>query len=158
MRGVPKFGVQVECPARRGIGAGLKGDASFWGRTARPGCAASVGFHLRHIAGSTDRLLTYARGQRLSETQRQALALEKGPGDPPADAATLVRGAQTAIQDALEVIRVVPRETLFAPRTVGRGALPTNVFGLLSHLAQHTQRHTGQLITTAKIIRGLGLR
>ncbi len=65
---------------------------------------------------------------------------------------------QTAIQDALEVIRVVPRETLFAPRTVGRGALPTNVFGLLSHLAQHTQRHTGQLITTAKIIRGLGLR
>ncbi|MBI4572307.1 MAG: DinB family protein [candidate division NC10 bacterium] len=124
----------------------------------RPGSAASVGFHLRHIAGSTDRLLTYARGERLSEAQRQALALEKEPGDPPADAATLVREAQAAIQGALEAIRGTSRETLFAPRSVGRAALPTNVFGLLCHVAEHTQRHTGQLITTAKIVRGLGLR
>ena len=124
----------------------------------RPGGAASLGFHLRHIAGSTDRLLTYARGERLNEAQRQALALEKEPGDPPADAASLVREAQAAIQGALETIRGAPRETLFAPRSIGRAALPTNVFGLLCHVAEHTQRHTGQVITTAKIVRGLGLR
>jgi len=28
----------------------------------------------------------------------------------------------------------------------------------LFHIAEHTQRHTGQVITTAKIVRGLGLR
>ena len=32
---------------------------------ARPAGVASVGFHLRHIVGSLDRLLTYARGGQL---------------------------------------------------------------------------------------------
>ena len=39
-----------------------------------PGGAASPGFHLVHLAGSTDRLLTYARGEALSASQRAALA------------------------------------------------------------------------------------
>jgi len=124
----------------------------------KPGGAASVGFHLRHIAGSTDRLLTYARGERLTEAQRQAAALEQQPGDPPADAATLVGEARAAIERALTAIRAVPQESLFDPRAVGRAGLPTNVFGLLCHIAEHTQRHTGQIITTAKIVRGLSLR
>ena len=123
----------------------------------KPGGAASVGFHLRHIAGSTDRLLTYARGERLSEAQRQAAALEQQPGDPPADAATLLREARAAIERALTAIRAVPNESLFDARAVGRAALPTSVLGLLCHIAEHTQRHTGQVITTAKIVRGLGL-
>ena len=122
-----------------------------------PGGAASLGFHLRHIGGSIDRLLTYARGERLTESQRQALASEKEPGDPPGDAATLVRGSQAAIQRALGAIRTLPKESLFDPRTIGRAALPTNVLGLLFHIAEHTQRHTGQVITTAKIVRGLGI-
>lgn len=122
-----------------------------------PGGAASLGFHLRHIGGSIDRLLTYARGERLTESQRQALASEKEPGDPPVDAATLVRGSQAAIQRALGAIRTLPKESLFDPRTIGRAALPTNVLGLLFHIAEHTQRHTGQVITTAKIVRGLGV-
>ena len=138
--------------------AGATTDLTMQELWVRPAGAASLGFHLRHIAGSTDRLLTYARGERLSEGQRQALALEKEAGDPPADAATLLREVQAAIQGALEAIRGTPRETLFAPRTIGRAALPTNVFGLLCHVAEHTQRHTGQVITTAKIVRGLGLR
>jgi uncharacterized damage-inducible protein DinB len=128
--------------------------AELW---VKPGGAASVGFHLRHIAGSTDRLLTYARGERLTETQRQAVALEGEPGDPPANATALVGEAQAAIARALTALRAVPKESLYDPRTVGRAALPTNVFGLLCHVAEHTQRHTGQVITTAKIIRGLGL-
>lgn len=123
----------------------------------KPGGAASVGFHLRHIAGSTERLLTYARGERLTEAQRGAAAVEGEPGNPPADGATLVREAQAVIERALAAIGAVPKESLFVPRTVGRAALPTNVFGLLCHVAEHIQRHTGQVITTAKIVRGLSL-
>ena len=70
----------------------------------------------------------------------------------------LVQPLESQVQGALEAIRGASRETLFAPRSVGRAALPTNVFGLLCHVAEHTQRHTGQVITTAKIVRGLGLR
>ena len=123
----------------------------------KPGGAASLGFHLRHIAGSTDRLLTYARGEQLTEGQRQALALEQQPGDPPADTATLLREAQAAIERALAAMLAVSKESLFDPRSIGRSVLPTNVFGILCHIAEHTQRHTGQTITTAKIVRGLGL-
>ena len=121
----------------------------------KPGGAASLGFHLRHIAGSTDRLLTYARGDQLTDAQRQGIALEQQAGDPPADAATLVREARAAIECALAAIRTVPKESLLDARAIGRAALPTNVFGLLCHIAEHTQRHTGQIITTAKIVRGL---
>ena len=32
----------------------------------RPGDAATAGYHLQHLAGSLDRLLTYARGEPLS--------------------------------------------------------------------------------------------
>ena len=123
----------------------------------RPGGAASLGFHLRHIAGSTDRLLTYARGDRLSEAQRQAVAMEQHPGDPPADAATLVREARAAIGSALDAIQAAPKASQYDARAIGRAALPTTVFGLLCHIAEHTQRHTGQVITTVKIVRGLGL-
>jgi uncharacterized damage-inducible protein DinB len=124
----------------------------------KPGGSASLGFHLRHIAGSIERLLTYARGEQLNETQRQAIPLEGQPGDPPAQAASLIRGAQAAIESALAAIRRAPKASLFEPRTIGRKALPTNVIGLLFHIGEHTQRHTGQIITTAKIVRGLGLR
>jgi uncharacterized damage-inducible protein DinB len=37
-------------------------------------------------------------------------------------------------------------------RTVGKKQLPTTVAGLLVHIADHTQRHVGQAITTAKIV------
>jgi uncharacterized damage-inducible protein DinB len=62
------------------------------------------------------------------------------------------------IARALAAIKVAPKESLLDPRAIGRAALPTNVFGLLCHIAEHTQRHTGQVVTTAKIVRGLGLR
>jgi uncharacterized damage-inducible protein DinB len=127
--------------------------AELW---AKPGGAASVGFHLKHIRGSLGRMLAYARGRPLDPTQMRELAAEGQPGDPPADADTLVRAAQGAITDALEALRSTPPEELFAVRTVGRQALPTNVIGLLFHLAEHTQRHTGQVITTTKIVRREG--
>jgi uncharacterized damage-inducible protein DinB len=123
----------------------------------RPGGAASIGFHLRHVAGSIDRLLTYARGEALDSRQRAFLTAEQDAGQPATDTATLVRDAQAAIARALAVVRSTPPSALLEPRSVGRAALPTNVLGLLVHIAEHTQRHTGQIITTAKIVRGLGL-
>lgn len=118
----------------------------------RPGGAASVGFHLRHIAGSIDRLLTYARGEALSDAQRAEVQAEETPGAP-GDATALLEGARRAIERALAQIRATPRASLLEPRGVGRAQLPSTVLGLLFHVAEHTQRHTGQLIATARAVR-----
>src|SRR5688572_8608671 len=118
----------------------------------RPGGAASVGFHLRHIAGSIDRLLAYARGEALSDAQRAAARAEEEPGAP-GDADDLLAGAQAAIAAALAQIRATPPATLLDVRGVGRAQLPSTVLGLLFHVAEHTQRHTGQLIATARAVR-----
>jgi len=121
---------------------------------ARPGGAASVGFHLRHVAGVLDRLLTYARGEELREEQRRAVGAEGHPGEPPADAATLLRGTRAAIESALDQVRATAPETLLLPRAVGRKRLPSTVLGLLYHAAEHATRHAGQAVTTATILRG----
>ena len=117
----------------------------------RPGGAASAGYHLQHLAGSLDRLLTYARGESLSEAQRRALA---GEGTPGASADALVAAAMAAIERALEQLRGTPAERLLEPREVGRARLPSTVLGLLFHAAEHTSRHAGQLVTTLKVVRG----
>jgi hypothetical protein len=121
---------------------------------ARPGGAASVGFHLRHVAGVLDRLSTYARGEALSERQMKALRAEGEPGDPPADARGLVLVARAAVERTLAQVRSTPREALLEPRGVGRRQLPSNVLGLLHHAAEHAVRHTGQALTTAKTVLG----
>lgn len=118
-----------------------------------PGGAASVGFHVLHLIGSTDRLLTYARGETLSDAQRARLAAEKHPVR--ADAASLLEDLRTTIDAALEQLRRTPPASLQEPRTVGRAALPTTVVGLLFHAGEHAQRHAGQAVTTAKIVRAL---
>jgi uncharacterized damage-inducible protein DinB len=119
---------------------------------AKPGGAASIGFHLRHLAGSLDRLLTYANGRQLSAAQRQALTDEGRSGGPAERPDTLVRAAQSAIDRALNQIRTTPLCTLDEAREVGRDRLPSTVLGLLFHTAEHAQRHSAQIITTAKII------
>jgi uncharacterized damage-inducible protein DinB len=121
----------------------------------RPGGAAAVGFHLKHVAGVVDRLSTYARGEPLDERQMAALRAEGEAGDPPAAAADLVRAAQAAVERALAEVRATPREALLEPRGVGRRQLPSNVLGLLHHAAEHATRHTGQALTTSRIVRGL---
>jgi uncharacterized damage-inducible protein DinB len=124
--------------------------AQLW---TRPGGAASVGFHLKHVAGVLDRLPTYARGEALGDRQMQALRAEGEPGDPPADLATLVRETRAAVEGALAQVRATTREALLEPRAVGRRQLPSTVLGLLHHAAEHATRHTGQAITTARIVR-----
>jgi uncharacterized damage-inducible protein DinB len=120
---------------------------------AKPGGAASAGFHLRHIVGSLDRLLSYARGTQLEREQFAYLRAEGEPGEPPDSAQALVASAQAAIDSAVEVLRSTDDSVLMHARSVGRGALPSTVLGLLFHSAEHTHRHTGQLATTSKIVR-----
>lgn len=118
----------------------------------RPNGAASFAFHLRHIAGSIDRLLTYAKNQKLNRGQFAELAAE-AEFDENTDAQSLVRMTNERIEQAIDFLRVVDLESLFEKRVVGRLELPTNVFGLLFHVAEHTQRHAGQAVTTAKVVR-----
>jgi uncharacterized damage-inducible protein DinB len=127
--------------------------AQLW---ARPGGAASIGYHARHAAGSLDRLLTYARGETLSEAQREALASEGAPDLADGAASRLADAFDAAIDRALKQVAATQERTLLEARGVGRVQLPSTVIGLLFHAAEHTQRHAGQLVTTAKIVRGLG--
>jgi len=120
---------------------------------ARPGGAASIGFHLKHLAGSLDRLLTYARGESLSEAQRVALDAEERAGSGVERPDILCRVVDEAIGKALDQLRATRVETLHEQRRVGRAGLPSTVLGLLFHAAEHAQRHAGQIVTTAKIIR-----
>src|SRR6266478_6472623 len=48
---------------------------------ARPYNLAPLGFQLRHIAGSVDRLVTYLMGDALDEAQMAALRTETEPGE-----------------------------------------------------------------------------
>src|SRR5271163_1289640 len=52
------------------------GDLSGEELNARPDGLASVAFHIRHIARSIDRLLSYAEGKQLNEEQLAALKTE----------------------------------------------------------------------------------
>jgi len=121
---------------------------------ARPGGAASVAFHLTHCMGSLDRLYTYARGEQLSEQQLAALRAEPAANEKPTTANALLRNIDASVDRALAQVRGTSADELLAPREVGRGRLPSTVLGLLFHGAEHTQRHLGQAVTMARVVRG----
>jgi uncharacterized damage-inducible protein DinB len=118
---------------------------------ATPHGFGSAGFHMRHIAGSTDRLMTYLQRRALSGDQMAVLAAEHEPRG--AGAAELLALVNSAFRNAEEVVKKTDPSTLAEPRTVGRKHLPTTVAGLLTHIAEHTQRHVGQAISAAKLAR-----
>lgn len=118
---------------------------------ARPAGAPSLLFHLQHLAGSTERLFTYARGESLTEDQRQTLEAEGRPNSKPSLAA-LLSCVDTTIERAMTQLRETPEDTLLDARTVGRLQLPSTVLGLLMHAAEHASRHVGQIVTTARIV------
>lgn len=108
----------------------------------------SVGFHVRHIAGSTGRLMTYLEQGSLSEGQLEALTAEDSPDGPGRE--ELIALVDRAFREAELAIRSIDTAKLSEPRAVGRQKLPTTVIGLLVHIAEHTQRHVGQAISAAK--------
>lgn len=106
-------------------------------------------FHVRHIAHSLDRLLTYTEGSGLDVIQQAALRVELEPG---MTREALLGEFTTALREAEGRIRTLPLDQLEQPRFVGGKKLPTTLGGLLVHLADHTQRHAGQAVTTAKLL------
>jgi uncharacterized damage-inducible protein DinB len=116
----------------------------------RPGGIAPVAFHLRHIARSMDRLLTYAEGRQLSPEQIAAMKAEMDPG---ATRNELLAELVIAFAKSAKRIRSFSPHQMEEERKVGKKQLPSSVGGLLVHVADHTQRHVGQAITTAKVVR-----
>ena len=118
----------------------------------RPFGLMPVARHLRHIARSTDRLLAYAEGKQLSEAQLQALKTEER-GDE--TLAALMAEVEASFRSASDRIRALASCDLEAPRGIGRKQLRASAGGELIHVADHTQRHVGQLVTTAKVLMAL---
>ena len=115
---------------------------------AKPHGFGSVGFHLRHIAGSTDRLMSYLRGEQLSDAQMQFLKNEHEPG---ASRDELLAAMDAVFKRSEDFARSLDPSRLTEAREIGRKRLPTTVLGLLTHIAEHTQRHVGQAISAAKL-------
>ena len=110
---------------------------------------ASVGFQMRHIAGSIDRLTTYLRGGQLSEEQLAALRGEQEPG---AGFDELMESLEVEFQRTEAVVRAIAPASYEERRLVGRKQLPTSVGGLIVHISEHTQRHLGQAVLTSKLV------
>jgi uncharacterized damage-inducible protein DinB len=122
---------------------------------AQPLGLSSIAFHLRHIARATDRILTYAEGEQLSAEQLALFKSEQGSEGQQEPLAELLSEVEVSFTDAAERIRVLATANLETPRFVGRKQLPTSIGGAMIHVADHTQRHVGQVVTTAKVIAAL---
>jgi uncharacterized damage-inducible protein DinB len=121
-----------------------------------PAGVATVGFHLQHIAGVLDRMHTYAKGQALSERQLAALAVE-GKTDHAIHVQPLVEALAVQIDKFVTYLKNTEEATLTEFRSVGRQQLPSTVLGLLFHGAEHTMRHTGQLLVTVRVVKTAAL-
>ena len=117
---------------------------------AQPLGLPALGFHLRHIARSVDRILTYAEGGQMSADQ---MALLKSEQNGEESLAALLGEVEAAFARAAERIRTLAGADFNLPRSVGRKMLPTSIGGALIHVADHTQRHVGQVVTTAKVLK-----
>jgi uncharacterized damage-inducible protein DinB len=125
-------------------------DQKLWDR---PAGVASVGFHLQHFSGVLSRLFTYARGESLDAAQREALAAEQQPARANVSVQDLVEAFRREVDRAIEALRATDERTLGDARAIGRAKLPSTKLGLFVHAAEHTQRHVGQLLVTARVLR-----
>ena len=121
----------------------------------KPHGLTPLGFHIRHIGGSIDRLVTYMMGNQLSDTQLEYLKTEENPG---ATLEALLTDLEQKLAAAEHAVLSIDPSTLDQPRQVGRRLLRSTVGGLLTHTAEHTQRHVGQAIVTAKLLKNLNAR
>jgi len=118
----------------------------------KPAGLASPGFHLQHLSGVLDRLFTYARGEQLSAQQLDAL---KGEGQAPGyeyNTGTQVGMFKKQVDYCIIQLQTTNESALTGSRVVGRAKLPSTLIGLYVHAAEHTMRHTGQLLVTVKIL------
>ncbi len=149
-------------PLRRGVVHALElaeEDAARWCAPlsdaelfARPAGLPSVAFQLRHTARSLNRLLTYAEGRMLDEVQLEMLGSEMAAGSK----REVLQEFADGLRAAKERVRRFGPEHFDEVRGIGRKQLPTTVGGLLVHCAEHTARHVGQMVTTAKLVTAAG--
>jgi uncharacterized damage-inducible protein DinB len=123
--------------------------AQLW---ARPGGAAAIGFHLVHLPGSLDRLLTYSRGESLSPDQFARLQAERTVHDDRPELSAILTTFRAGIESAINYFRAVPEDMLLTPREVGRKRLPSTTLGLIFHAAEHSARHAGQIVTLTRVV------
>lgn len=120
---------------------------------ASPAGATPLSFHLRHIPGTLERLLTYAEGRQLSPEQLTAMKAESAPRGTREE---LFAAFDNGLAAAAKRVRAFAGADLEEPRFIGRKQLPASLGGIMVHLADHTLRHTGQVVTTAKLLKAIG--
>ena len=121
---------------------------------ARPAGAAAIGFHLLHLPGSLDRLLTYSQGRALSADQMKELAAERTAHEDRPALSFLSERLAARIQASVAYFRTVTEDSLLTERAVGRKRLPSTTLGLIFHAAEHSARHAGQIVVLNKVVRG----
>jgi uncharacterized damage-inducible protein DinB len=119
----------------------------------RPNGITPIGFHLAHLAGATRRLLSYAKGVSLTEAQKAFLLYERDVMNTRPALDKLTHDWHAAVDDAMVQLAETAEETLTDPRAVGGAGLPTTVIGAIFHAAEHAARHTGQIVTTSRLVR-----
>ncbi len=119
----------------------------------KPAGMASPGFHLQHIPGVLDRLLSYAKGQPLTEEQFAYLRAEGKAGEEEVNVSHLVNALDQKVTTFTVALKGFDENRLIEAREVGRAKLPSTVMGLLFHAAEHTMRHTGQLLVTTAVLK-----
>lgn len=120
----------------------------------KPYGMASIGFHLQHIAGVIDRLMTYSRGETLNEEQFDYLSQE-GQRNDNLCLEDLKGNLEWTIEGFIEALKHINPDSLTEERFLGREKIPTTQIGLLFHAAEHAQRHYGQLLVTLNLLEHL---
>lgn len=117
----------------------------------KPAGRASVAFHLQHISGVTDRLLTYAKGNKLSEKQMEYFRAE-GIFNEQIKLPDLIKNVENTIDEAIDYLKEIDEVMLTREVKIGRKEIPSTLIGVLFHAAEHSQRHIGQMLVTASIL------
>lgn len=115
---------------------------------ARPFGMTSAGFHAKHLAGSTQRLCTYLEGHRLDSGALEEMSGESMGSE---SASKLHARIQQAFSRYVEVVLALPPDQFDSVREVGRRRIEVTAISLAIHIAEHGQRHTGQLISAGRL-------
>lgn len=119
--------------------------AQLW---AKPNGMTSAGFHVKHLAGSTQRLCTYLEGNQLNEHQ---IAAMKAEGSGTESAGELLAAVGEALDRYETLVQTMAPGHYGDVREIGRKRLQTTAISLAIHIAEHGQRHVGQAISAAKL-------
>jgi len=117
---------------------------------ATPNGMTSAGFHVKHLAGSTERLCSYLEGNQLSAEQIAAMKAE-GVGSESAD--ELLAAVRRALARYENLVQSLSPDHYGDVREIGRKRLQTTAISLAIHIAEHGQRHVGQAISAAKLVK-----